>query len=303
MTFLTCLFQMFALLIMIGAGALAAHLNWLDEHTDAKISKMIVNLFNPLLALSGAANAVGKISLDTLGLVFFVAVCMFTSFIVISLLTARFFDKDAVQQRICKLMIVFPNCGFIGIPVVSSLLGQEYVVYVSIFVLVYNLYFYTYGVSVLDGKFSLQSLKALNNPGTYCCVLGVLLIIFSVNLPEFLLTAVNSIGDCASPLALMTVGSSLYHADLKQIFRQPRLYVFSALKLLILPLLALPLLRLLPLESDLLALVMIMFGMPVGNMPLILAAERNMDCSVCSASIMMTTALCVVTIPILVTLI
>ena len=303
MTFLTCLFQMFALLIMIGAGTLAAHFDWLDESTNAKISKMIVNLFNPLLALSGAANAVGKISLETLGLVFFVAVCMFTSFIIVSFFAARFFDKDAVQQRVCKLMIVFPNCGFIGIPVVSSLLGQEYVVYVSIFVLVYNLYFYTYGVSVLDGKFSAESLKALNNPGTYCCILGLLLIAFSVNLPGFLLTAVNSIGSCASPLALMTVGCSLYHAHLKQIFREPRLYAFSALKLLVLPLLSLPLLRLLPLNSDLLVLVMIMFGMPVGNMPLILAAERKIDCSVCSAAIMMTTILCVVTIPILMTLV
>ncbi len=303
MTFLTCLFQMFALLIMIGAGALAAHFNWLDETTNAKMSKMIVNLFNPLLALSGAANAVGKISLDTLGLVFFVAVCMFTSFIIVSVFTARFFDKDVMQQRVYKLMVVFPNCGFIGIPVVSSLLGQEYVVYVSIFVLVYNLYFYTYGVSVPEGKFSLKSLKALNNPGTYCCVLGLLLIVFSVNLPDFLLTAVTSIGNCASPLALMTVGYSLYYADLKRIFNQPRLYAFSAMKLLVLPLIALPLLRLLPLKSDLLMLVMIMFGMPVGNMPLILAAERNIDCSVCSAAIMMTTVFCVVTIPILILLV
>ena len=66
MTFLTCLFQMFALLIMIGAGVLAARLNWLDEHANAKMSKLIVNIFNPLLSLSGAANAVGEISLDTL---------------------------------------------------------------------------------------------------------------------------------------------------------------------------------------------------------------------------------------------
>ena len=299
MTFLTCLFQMFALLIMIGAGVLAARLNWLDEHANAKMSKLIVNIFNPLLSLSGAANAVGEISLDTLELVFFVAVGMFTSFIIIGALIARFFHNDAVQQRIYKLMIVFPNCGFIGIPVVSSLLGQEYIVYVTIFVLVFNLYFYTYGVAMLDGKFSLKSLKSLNNPGMYCCVLGLLLLVFSVRLPDFLMTALNSLGNCASPLALMTVGYSLYHTDLKAVFRMPRLYAFSALKLLVIPLLALPILRLLPLGNDLLVLVMIMFGMPVGNMPLILAAERKLDCSICSAAIMMTTVLCVVTVPIL----
>ena len=61
MTFFTVFFQMLALLIMIGAGYLAARIGMMDEHTNNQMSDMIVNVFNPLLIFSSAANAVGQI--------------------------------------------------------------------------------------------------------------------------------------------------------------------------------------------------------------------------------------------------
>ncbi len=61
----------------------------------------------------------------------------------------------------------------------------------------------------------------------------------------------------------------------------------------------LPLLRLMPGTAPLVPLCMIMFGMPIGNMPLILGTQKGMDCTTCSAAIILTTVLCVFTVPIL----
>ena len=57
MTIFTVFFQMLSLLIMIGTGFFAAKKGMLDEHTNGQMSKMIVNIFNPLLILSGCANS------------------------------------------------------------------------------------------------------------------------------------------------------------------------------------------------------------------------------------------------------
>lgn len=303
MAIITVFFQMLCLLIMIGAGYFMTKKGMLDAHTNTQMSRMIVNVFNPMLILSSAASSVGLIPLRTMGLVSMIATAMFAILILAGMLLAPLFDRRADQRKIYQMMFVFSNLGFIGIPVVSSILGAEYVVYVTEFLVLYTIVFYTYGVALMDGKFSLSSLKTMLNPGMVSGVAAILLIIAGVQLPGFLMTAVTYLGNVTSPMALVAVGFALANTDLKRIFCQPKLYVFSVIKLLLLPLGMLPLLRLATDDPALLSVCMVMFGMPIGNMPLILGNQKGIDGSTCSAAIILTTILCVFTIPVLLALV
>lgn len=299
MTFITVFFQMLALLLMIGAGYLATKKGMLDAHTNNQMSDMIVSIFNPMLVLASAANSVGQISLDAMKLAGGIAAGMFLAFILAGMVLSPLFEKEPSQRKIFQLMFVFSNVGFIGIPVISSIFGPEYVVYVSEFMLVYTLVFYTYGIALMDGKLSLSSLKAMVNPGTVCGFLAMGVIIFEIELPGFIKTAVTYLGNVTSPMALVAVGFALAESDIRTIFGQVRLYVFSFVKLLVLPLALLPLLRLVMTDTKLLAVCLVMFGMPVGNMPLILGNQRGLDVTACSAAIILSTVLCVLTVPVL----
>ena len=303
MTILTVFIQMLSLLVMIAAGWIAARAKMIDTHTNSHMSQLIVNIFNPLLVLSSAAGSVGQVPPSRLLTVFLIAIGMFLFFILAGSILAPFFDKDPFQRKIFQLMFVFSNLGFIGIPVVSSVLGAEYVVYVSEFLLIYNLVFYTYGVTLMRGRFALGSLRALLNPGNAACILAMILVLANIPLPGFLHTAVDYLGGAASPLALMAVGFTLANANPKEIFGDKRLYLFVFLKLLVLPCLMLPLLRLLPIDAPLVSVCLVMFGMPVGNMPLMLIVQKGLDGKVCTASVLLSTILCVVTVPILVALV
>lgn len=298
-TIFTVFLQMLSLLLMIGAGYVMTRLKMMDAHTNSHMSHMIVNVFNPLLMLASAANAVGQIPMQTVGTVMVIAAAMFLFFIVAGMLLSPLFDKDPAQKKIYQLMFVFSNLGFIGIPVVNNILGAEYVVYVSEFMLAYNLVFYSYGIALMDGSFSFASMKAMINPGTVCSILALLVIAFEIHLPDFIQTAVSYLGNVASPMALVAVGFTLANSDLKKIFCDRKLYIFSAVKLLALPLVMLPFLRMFTREPELIAVSMVMFGMPVGNMPLILGTQKGIDCTTCSAAIILTTVLCVLTVPIL----
>lgn len=299
MTYFTVFFQMLALLLMIGAGYFAAKKGMMDEHTNNQMSDMIVNIFNPLLVLASAANSVGQISLEAMKLAGLIAIGMFVVFILAGMVLSPFLEKDREQRKIVQLMFVFSNVGFIGIPVISGIFGVQYVVYVSEFMLVYTFVFYTYGIALMEGKFSAASLRSVINPGTVSGLLALAIIVFEVQLPEFLQTAVTYLGNVTSPMALMAVGFALAGSDLRKIFGQPRLYIFSIVKLLVLPLMMLPLLRQVLGDTDLLGVCMVMFGMPVGNMPLILGNQRGMDVTACSAAIILSTVLCVLTVPVL----
>lgn len=303
MTFITVFLQMASLLVLIGAGWLGARAGMYDEHTNSQMSRLIVNIFNPMLVVSGAISAVGKISSAVMGQVFLIAIAMFAIFIIIGMALSPLFDRDAMQRKIFQLMFVFSNLGFIGIPVVTNVLGAEYVVYVTEFIMAYNLVFYTYGVSLVEGKFSAASLRAMINPGNVLTVFALCMVLFHIQLPAFLSTAVVYLGNVTSPMALFAVGFALANTDLKALLGDKRLYVFTAVKLLVIPAVLLAGLKLLPVSQELVKVCLIMFAMPVGNMPLMIGTQKGIDVHTCSGAILMTTVLCVVTIPLLMMLI
>ncbi len=301
MTFFIVFFQMLSLLVMIGVGFLATKTGMVDDNTNKHLSTLIVNIFNPLLIFSSAANSIGQVPLQTLLLVGMIAAGMFAFFIVVGMILTPFFDKDQMQRKVYQLMFVFSNLGFIGIPVVSSILGAQYVVYVTEFILVYTVLFYTYGIAIMEGRFSASSLRSMFNSGTVFGVAALIVILFEINLPDFLKSAATYLGNATTPLSLICVGYTLANADIRRIICNGKLYVFSAIKLLILPLLLLPLVRLATHDAGVISVCMIMFGMPVGNMPLMIGTEKGIDCTNCSAAIILTTVLCVLTIPVLLT--
>ena len=299
MTIFTVFFQMLACLLMIGAGYFITRRGMLDEHANSQISGLLVHVFNPLLIVSSAADSVGLISSGDLRTVGLIASGMFAVFIPVGMMLSPLFDKDRDQRKIFQLMFVFSNLGFIGIPVVSSIVGAEYVVYVTEFILIYTILLYTYGVGLLNRKFSLSALKEMVNPGTVLSLAALVIIIWEIQVPDFLKTAASYMGNATSPLALIAIGFQLAKADLKKIFGQLRLYVFAVVKLLVLPLLLLPLLKLMTSDVHLISVCMVMFGMPVGNIPLMLGMQKGIDVSTGSAAIILTTVLCVFTIPVL----
>lgn len=299
MTIFTVFFQMLAFLLMIGAGYFITRRGMLDEHANSQISGLLVHVFNPLLIVSSAADSVGLISSGDLRTVGLIASGMFAVFIPVGMMLSPLFDKDRDQRKIFQLMFVFSNLGFIGIPVVSSIVGAEYVVYVTEFILIYTILLYTYGVGLLNRKFSLSALKEMVNPGTVLSLAALVIIIWEIQVPDFLKTAASYMGNATSPLALIAIGFQLAKADLKKIFGQLRLYVFAVVKLLVLPLLLLPFLKLMTSDVHLISVCMVMFGMPVGNIPLMLGMQKGIDVSTGSAAIILTTVLCVFTIPVL----
>ena len=299
MTVVTVFFQMLALLVMIGVGYFITGRGMLDEHTNRQMSGLLLNLFNPMLILSSAANSVGLISPDDMKTVGLIAIGMFAFFIPLGMVLSPIFEREPGHRKIFQLMFVFSNLGFIGIPVVSGIIGTEYVIYVTEFILIYNVILYSYGVGVLSDRPSLSSLKEMVNPGTVFSMAAMIIIIFEIQLPEFVKTAAAYLGNVTSPMALIVIGFTLAQSDLKRIFCQPRLYLFAVIKLLILPLLMLPFLKMATSDKSIISVCMVLFGMPVGNIALMLGMERGIDVTTGGAAIILTTVLCVFTIPIL----
>lgn len=101
----------------------------------------------------------------------------------------------------------FSNAGFMGIPLVSSVIGSEAVYYAAAFVAVLTILQCTYGVYLITGnKSDVSAKKILINPVMLSFVIGVILFFLPVRLPVFVSDILGSISQMNAPIAMLTVG-------------------------------------------------------------------------------------------------
>ena len=154
-----------------------------------------------------------------------------------------FFPKDAMGA----FASAFSNAGFFGIPLVTSLMGGDYVFYLTPFIAFLNLLQWSCGVSLLTGNTSHFPWKSLlKAPFLLAAVIGFFFFVTGIPLPQSVQSAVSSIADLNTPLAMFTLGVYLAQTNLRELLRRKSLYWICAVRLLIIPAVSILLLSFLP---------------------------------------------------------
>ena len=117
--------QMLTLSIIIVVGLICGRTRVITESETKGISGLIINVFNPALVFSSVINNRGRVQDNMLQSITIIAIAMFAGLILIGIVTAGFFSKDKDQQIMYKLMLAFPNVGYIGIPLINSIYGPS----------------------------------------------------------------------------------------------------------------------------------------------------------------------------------
>lgn len=304
LTALIVLNQMLVLFILMMVGSFCYKKQYITPVSFRSISSLVVNIFNPLLIVSGVLEKSNPTSTHDLISLFIIASLMFLYFIIVSPLLHRILRIPQKQRPLYTLITIFCNTGFIGLPIAVSLFGKGITLYVAVFILVYNLLFYTYGIYVIektihDNVSLFTNIKSLLNPGVIACIAAIIIFIFQIKLPSFLTGSIDFLGSTSIPLSMMMVGVSLSQTKLKTLLTDIRLYAFSFIKLLLMPALFIIILQQFTLSPLIIGASIIMVATPVGNMPTLLASEYGIDGTVCSNGLIITTLLSLFTIPII----
>lgn len=295
--------QMLVLLLMIFVGMAVCKLRIINKDASRQISSLMVKLFNPALLISSAIEDGGNVKSEALIAVGVFTVLMYVFLIIIGKLISNVLVKYKEDRIMYQLMTVFSNVAFIGIPVVKSLYGHVGVIYTAVFNLGYSCCFYTYGLWLVnqaaENNKQKVSLRSLWNPGVIACAITLFLTLVKIPIPFFISGAVEYLGSASVPLALLLVGVSLAQNDWKTIFLDWKIYVFSVIKLVAIPLLMMLALATLKLDPVVYGVTILMTAMPVGNMAVIGPESVGMDSSICARGVMVTTILTLVTVPVI----
>ena len=208
------------------------------------------------------------------------------------------------EDAIAKFAAAFSNPGFFGIPLILASLGSGCVFYVAGFIACVNLGQWTYGVAVMTGQKGGFSLKRLvTAPFAIAIAIGLAIFLTGIEIPGILKNSITAIKELNTPLAMFTVGIYLAQTDLKNMFFKKSLYTISLVRLLVIP--ALAILLLWPLPAWMLDMRIALFiaaACPVGSNIAVYAQLHNQDYAYSVETVIISTILAIVTMPIMVSL-
>jgi len=283
---------------------------WMNETSYAHLSKIVVNICNPMLVVAGV---LGKDKADAGALllqdILLVILC-YGLLTILGVIFSIVLNPKKSHKKVYRLMTIFPNAGFMGIPVISSIYGEDSVIYILFYMLAYNIILYTYGMvlarqagedngNVTEGKISFTAnLKKMFNPGVIGSIAAILIFAFQVHIPDAAASFCKYFGDATIPLSMMLIGISIAKVELKSVFSDWRLYVYTLLRMLVIPILAIVILKpILPVDEMVFGVFALEFAMPIGTILTLVAEENGADSTCCTNGIILTTLASIITIP------
>ena len=294
--------QMSVILILVSIGIFLCRRGITDKMTSKQLSTIVMDVCNPALILasimSGDITADASDVLIAIGLgIGFYAILVLLGFVLPKVLKVA---QD--RQRLFNMMVVYTNTGFIGIPVARAILPPNAILYVVVINVLYSLLFYTHGVMILGGKKSKPDLKKILNPGTIMAILSLVVFAFNIRLPVFLSSTISYIGNATVFMSMILLGAAIYRSNIKEGFKDGKVWAYVAIRMILVPVLIFALLRLLRIDNDAVLGLSLMACVPVGNLPLIQAEKMGEDTQTLSLAIAVTTVMSLFTITGLMTL-
>lgn len=300
--FIATLEQTGFLFLFILMGYLLARKKLIPDNSQAVLSKLENYVFIPALVLGTfignftpeKITVAAELLLGSLGLGLIA--------IVLSLLCVRFCSRDPYERSIYTYGLCFSNFGFMGNAVVSALFPDIFMEYLIFTLPLWSL-IYLWGVPVLllgdsGSKPTLaQRLKNFVNPMFVCTLLGMLIGILGVPVPEFIGSAVSAAGSCMSPIAMLLTGMTIARFDLKAVLGIKSVYLVTALRLLVYPLVFIGVMLLVPMEPVFATCALCSLAMPLGLNTIIIPSALGKDTKVASGMALVSHVLSCVTIP------
>ncbi len=169
------------------------------------MSKILLYVINPCMILVTFDVPYDSLKLREMGLEICFALAAHFILTCIALLFCRsrnasFRDWDSID----RLGVVFTNSAFIGIPLISGVFGSEGVFYLMGYIAVFNLWIWTFGYSMMGGKINL--LKVLRNPNIIAVVAGLVLFCIPGEIPGVLKTPLKYVGDMNTATSMLLLG-------------------------------------------------------------------------------------------------
>ncbi len=300
--FATTLNQIFFLFGFIVIGYILVKFKILPENSAKVLSKLENTIFIPALVMG---TFIENFTIERIGAAWkLMAVSFIIGFIVIpfAILVSKLVTKDKYIQKIYTYGLSFSNFGFMGNAVVSSLFPDIFFEYL-IFTLPLWMLIYLWGVPRLliadSGKKQTfkESLKSFVNPMFIAMLIGIVIGLLNISLPQWIVSIIDVSGDCMSPIAMLLTGIVVSFISLKKTFTNIKIYIVSIVRLIVMPLIFIAVASFLNMPETIYVCAICSLAMPLGLNTIIIPSALGRDTSVAAGMTVISHLLACITIP------
>lgn len=291
------------------------------------LSKVVLTVALPALAFNSFMQDINPTMLKQGMNVLIWGVLIYIILIFISKPFFLSYNKD--KQDVLRVLTIFGSTTFFGIPIAGAIYGPTGVMYSSIFNIGYRIFLYSYGYIKMSGlKMELKNLKTMFlNPIVIATFLGLFVWLFQGYLPQmsvatedgaiqqfaflridqtavWLFKPMTYLAGLASPLAWLSIGSTLGEISFKTAATDKTSWYYSIVKVWLVPIVNIVLLALLTVshilsvDSVALATIVIMMATPTATVAAAYAISFDKEAILTSNASLLSTITSVVMIPV-----
>ena len=306
--------QVGVLFVLMAVGCLCNRCRLLNGVAIKGVTGLLMLIVTPCVIIHSFIQQ--RFSPDLLGdLGWALAVAVFAHVIGSAIAIICLHDRDARREGVLRFAVIFSNAGFMGLPLEYAILGADGVFFGAMYVVVFNLVCWTWGVAVMCRGAATNLRSILVNPGTVGVALGLPFFLFSVTPPEVVGRPIQMLADLNTPLAMIMVGWYLAESvkckmeNVKlggsafSIFHYPfSIYMVAALRLLVVPLAVIGALvglrACVPTLNPVMAVAIVTAASaPVAALTTVIAARFDRDVTTATGLVSGTTLLSILTMP------
>jgi predicted permease len=287
--------QIELMFLLMGIGMLLYKRGLISAQGSKELGALLLYVVTPLVMIR--AYSIEATPERTIGLLVSLGLSVI-AFGISLMIALIFFKKHPLEQ----FGTAFSNVGFIGIPLVLASLGNEAVFYLSSFLVLTLVAMWTYGIFLMTGSTKgLHIKKILTNPIIISAVVGLMIYAFQLPMPSLFAKTLDAVAGLNTPLAMFILGIYMAQLSFKEIFRIGLVYPTAILRLIVIPLLVLAVFMWVPSQFDMAkTTILIAISAPSAANVAIMAQQFHMDYTEGVKIVIVSTLLCIVTLPLII---
>lgn len=207
--------QLGTMLFIVLAGFIFAKAFKFKENEQKFVSKFLLYLINPCLIFTSFDKEFNLLKLKQLLIVIFISLIIHLVMILIAtIFTLTKNPQKKTYVGVNRLAIIFTNCGFIGIPLINGIFGDDGVFFLMGYLVIFNIVLWTYGYFQMSASVNFK--KIITNPNVLAVLLGILIFCLPFRIPQFISKPIGMIGSLNTPTAMILIGMLFANFSIKK---------------------------------------------------------------------------------------
>lgn len=306
LAFSTTLIEMLRIFALLLIGYAANKLHILPKDAGAAVSRLVTMLFLPALLLHTNMTEFDLAQVANYSQMVLIGVVLWFIVAFLSAPVAKLFaSKNPRERGIYLYGLTLPNTGAVGTPLALALLGTTGLYHFTLFILINHITCYAWGVNLFLETERKNSFKRflinMLNPVFISMMIGLTLGACGARnwMPQLIIDITADLSSCYVPVSLLMTGYTIADYPLGEVFGNLRSYVFTALRLVVIPVFALAVAWVFGVSREIATLIVLTYAGPCGMNVVVFPASYRQDCKTGVSMVLLSSLGAIITVPIL----